>query len=45
MNAIRKLAAAAAIGLVFGNAHAAGDAGVEPTTQAFLQALEAGGGK
>ncbi|MFX5998974.1 alpha/beta hydrolase, partial [Acinetobacter baumannii] len=27
------------------NAYAAGDAGVEPTTQSFLQALEAGGGK
>jgi acetyl esterase/lipase len=45
MNAIKKLAAVAAIGMVFGNAYAAGDAGVEPTTQAFLQALEAGGGK
>ncbi|MCA1322798.1 alpha/beta hydrolase [Herbaspirillum sp. alder98] len=45
MKAIKKLAAVAAIGMVFGNAYAAGDAGVEPTTQAFLQALEAGGGK
>lgn len=45
MKSFKQLAAVAAIGLVFGNAHAAGDAGVEPTTQAFLQALEAGGGK
>lgn len=45
MKSLKQLAAVAAIGLVFGNAYAAGDAGVEPTTQAFLQALEAGGGK
>ncbi len=45
MKSFKQLAAVAAIGLVFGNAYAAGDAGVEPTTQAFLQALEAGGGK
>jgi len=45
MTSFKQLAAVAAIGLVFGNAYAAGDAGVEPTTQAFLQALEAGGGK
>ena len=45
MKSLNKLAAVAAIGLVFGNAYAAGDAGVEPTTQSFLQALEAGGGK
>ena len=45
MTSFKQLAAVAAIGLVFGNAYAAGDAGVEPTTQTFLQALEAGGGK
>lgn len=45
MKSFKQLAAVAAIGLVFGNAYAAGDAGVEPTTQSFLQALEAGGGK
>ncbi|MAF01085.1 MULTISPECIES: alpha/beta hydrolase [unclassified Herbaspirillum] len=45
MTSFKQLAAVAAIGLVFGNAYAAGDAGVEPTTQSFLQALEAGGGK
>ncbi len=45
MKSFKQLAAVAAIGLVFGNAYAAGDVGVEPTTQAFLQALEAGGGK
>lgn len=45
MKTAKQLAAVAAIGMVFGNAYAAGDAGVEPTTQAFLQALEAGGGK
>ncbi|KAF1049045.1 MAG: Carboxylesterase NlhH [Herbaspirillum frisingense] len=45
MKSLKQLAAVAAIGMVFGNAYAAGDAGVEPTTQAFLQALEASGGK
>ncbi|MBG7618606.1 alpha/beta hydrolase [Herbaspirillum sp. AP02] len=45
MKSFKQLAAVAAIGLVFGNAYAAGGAGVEPTTQSFLQALEAGGGK
>lgn len=45
MTSFKQLATVAAIGLVVGNAYAAGDAGVEPTTQAFLQALEAGGGK
>ncbi|MEN2672252.1 alpha/beta hydrolase [Herbaspirillum huttiense] len=45
MTSFKQLAAVSAIGLVFGNAYAAGDAGVEPTTQSFLQALEAGGGK
>lgn len=45
MKSFKQLAAVAAIGLVFGNAYAAGGPGVEPTTQAFLQALEAGGGK
>ena len=45
MTSLKKLAAVAALGLVFGHAYAAGDAGVEPTTQSFLQALEAGGGK
>jgi acetyl esterase/lipase len=45
MKLFKQLAAVAAIGLVFGNAYAAGGPGVEPTTQAFLQALEAGGGK
>ena len=45
MTSFKQLAAVAAIGLVFGNAYAAGGPGVEPTTQSFLQALEAGGGK
>jgi acetyl esterase/lipase len=48
MTSIPKAIAATALGLVAAtssSAHAAGSPGVEPTTQAFLEALEAGGGK
>ncbi|MFL9925807.1 alpha/beta hydrolase [Herbaspirillum lusitanum] len=45
MKSFKKLSSVAALALIFSNAYAAGDAGVEPVTQGFLQALEAGGGK
>jgi len=45
MTHLKSLLAATAISLSISNAFAAGSPGVEPTTQAFLQALEAGGGK
>ncbi|MBY4948351.1 alpha/beta hydrolase [Cupriavidus respiraculi] len=48
MKSIRKSIVATAIGLAAASgavAHAAGSAGVEHHTQAFLEALEAGGGK
>lgn len=48
MKSVRKAVAAAVFGLVAATgsvAHAAGSPGVEHNTQAFLQALEAGGGK
>ncbi|MES2072102.1 MAG: alpha/beta hydrolase [Pseudomonadota bacterium] len=48
MKSIQKILAMSAIGLsvaTVGNAYAAGSPGVEHNTQAFLQALEAGGGK
>ncbi|WP_160286702.1 alpha/beta hydrolase [Pseudomonas knackmussii] len=44
MNAKKNLLAAT-LALAIGNAFAAGSPGVEHTTQAFLEALEAGGGK
>ncbi|WP_371368149.1 alpha/beta hydrolase [Pseudomonas sp. QL9] len=44
MNAKKHLLAAT-LALAIGNAFAAGSPGVEHTTQAFLEALEAGGGK
>lgn len=45
MSHLKSLIAATAISLSVTHAFAAGSPGVEPTTQAFLQALEAGGGK
>ncbi|MCH8620439.1 alpha/beta hydrolase [Undibacterium sp. TS12] len=45
MTHLKSLIAATAISLSVTHAFAAGSPGVEPTTQAFLQALEAGGGK
>jgi acetyl esterase/lipase len=45
MKSLKNALAVTAIGLAIGNAYAAGSPGVEPTTQAFLQALENGGGK
>ncbi len=45
MNVRKSALLASAAGLITFNAFAAGGPGVEPTTQAFLQALEAGGGK
>ncbi|MBC3920844.1 alpha/beta hydrolase [Undibacterium sp. CY18W] len=45
MNHLKTILAATAISLSVTNAFAAGSPGVEPTTQAFLEALQAGGGK
>lgn len=45
MSHLKSLIAATAISLSVTHAFAAGSPGVEPTTQVFLQALEAGGGK
>jgi len=45
MNIINKTLGATLLALSVGNAFAAGSPGVEHTTQAFLQALEQGGGK
>lgn len=42
---IKTIAASGLLALAIGNAFAAGSPGVEHHTQAFLQALEAGGGK
>ncbi|WP_220815460.1 alpha/beta hydrolase [Pseudomonas paralcaligenes] len=42
---IKTIAASSLLALAIGNAFAAGSPGVEHHTQAFLQALEAGGGK
>lgn len=45
MKTWNKLLAMSVLGLSIGSAFAAGSAGVETNTQAFLQALEQGGGK
>ena len=45
MNRIHKTLGATLLALSIGNAFAAGSPGVEHTTQAFLEALEQGGGK
>lgn len=45
MKNLKTLLTASVVGLSISNAYAAGSPGVEPHTQAFLQALEAGGGK
>jgi acetyl esterase/lipase len=45
MKTLKNVFAISAISLSIGSAFAAGSPGVEPTTQAFLQALENGGGK
>ncbi|MFZ6769413.1 alpha/beta hydrolase [Undibacterium sp. Di26W] len=45
MKHLKTMLAATAISLSLTNAFAAGSPGVEPTTQAFLEALQAGGGK
>ena len=45
MKNLQSVLAVSAIALSVGNAYAAGNPNVEPTTQAFLQALEDGGGK
>ncbi|MFZ6723740.1 alpha/beta hydrolase [Undibacterium sp. Ji49W] len=45
MKHLKTMLAATAISLSITNAFAAGSPGVEPTTQAFLEALQAGGGK
>ena len=45
MNKLNTALAATAVSLAFTNAFAAGSPGVETTTQAFLEALQAGGGK
>ena len=45
MNLVKKTLAASFLALSIGNAFAAGSPGVEHNTQAFLEALAAGGGK
>ncbi|MFZ6653828.1 alpha/beta hydrolase [Undibacterium sp. TJN19] len=45
MNKLTTVLTATAISLAFTSAFAAGSPGVEPTTQAFLEALQASGGK
>ncbi|MFZ5956008.1 alpha/beta hydrolase [Pseudomonas knackmussii] len=45
MKALSKTLTGGLLALAIGNAFAAGSPGVEHTTQAFLEALEAGGGK
>ncbi|MHC8406954.1 alpha/beta hydrolase [Pseudomonas sp. TMB3-21] len=45
MNIVKKTLAASFLALAVGNASAAGSPGVEHNTQAFLEALAAGGGK
>ncbi|RLU04960.1 alpha/beta hydrolase [Pseudomonas prosekii] len=45
MNLVKKTLAASLLALSIGNAFAAGSPGVEHNTQAFLEALAAGGGK
>ncbi|MFZ6844411.1 alpha/beta hydrolase [Undibacterium sp. RuTC16W] len=45
MTYLKTILTSSAISLAIGNAYAAGSSGVETTTQGFLQALEAGGGK
>lgn len=45
MNKLKEIFVVTAIGFAYASAHAAGSPGTEPTTQAFLQALENGGGK
>ncbi|MDY7539040.1 alpha/beta hydrolase [Undibacterium sp. RTI2.1] len=45
MTNLKTVLAASVINLAIGSAYAAGSPGVETTTQGFLQALEAGGGK
>ncbi len=45
MNIVKKTLTASLLALSIGNAFAAGSPGVEHNTQAFLEALAAGGGK